>query len=537
MNNVTDQELLRDYVERRSEPAFAELVARHIDPVYSAAMRMVRDAHLAQDVTQGVFAALSQRADQLRDRATISGWLHRTTQNLAANVIRSDVRRRAREQEVAAMNASPSAESEEIWERISPHLDAGLEELSEPDRDALLLRYFERKSAREMATILGTSEQAAQKRVNRAVERLRGIFAARGVNVAASSLTAVLVANAVQASPAGLIGTITGISIFAGSTASTLTTTAPLIAMTTLQKILITGTIFTALGTGIYKSHQVSVLRNEIQTLHLMGAERDDAMSQLAALREENARLIREFDELLKRNASMAGKTAAKASVQLDPTGSAALSWLKKVNLLKQRMEETQGQTPELRFLSEVDWLELANTRLDSESDIRTAMGEARKRGDEYCVKKFQKALDLFMQANQKQWPSEISQLTPYLDPTVDESILQRWQIVPKSTFSSRNFAGDSVITEKSPIDSEFDHRWTIDSPSSAGVVPYDVESMENTLAPVMKAYSAAHEGKEPGDPSQLQSFINGPEQQNALNKLLQLQTNGRGSMMIQRSY
>src|SRR5580700_6583517 len=126
---------------------------------------MVRDSHLAEDVAQGVFVAFAQNARQLTDRPVLSGWLHRTTQNLAANAIRSDVRRRVREQTAAIMNELSSSTPDASWEQIAPELDAALGELSEPDRDALLLRYFERKSAREMAHILGLSDEAAQKRV------------------------------------------------------------------------------------------------------------------------------------------------------------------------------------------------------------------------------------------------------------------------------------------------------------------------------------------------------------------------------------
>src|SRR5947209_16501230 len=129
MNSQTDQQLLRDYTRRRSEAAFAELVRRHVDFVYSAALRMVRDAHLAEDVTQSVFIALAKNARHLADYAVLSGWLHRTTQNLAANAVRSDVRRRAREQEAAAMNELLSAQPEAGWEYIAPHLDEALGEL------------------------------------------------------------------------------------------------------------------------------------------------------------------------------------------------------------------------------------------------------------------------------------------------------------------------------------------------------------------------------------------------------------------------
>src|SRR5437667_1024340 len=224
MNSLTDQQLLRDYTGRRSEAAFAELVRRHVDFVYSAALRMVRDAHLAEDVAQGVFVALAQSASQLRDRPVLSGWLHRTTQNLAANAVRTNVRRQAREQEAAAMNELLAAGSDVSWEHIAPHLDAALGELSEPDRDAVLLRYFEKKSAQEMAERLGISDEAAQKRVSRAVERLREFFAKRGVAIGASGLVVVISANAVQAAPAGLAITISTAVVLTGTTLATTAT-------------------------------------------------------------------------------------------------------------------------------------------------------------------------------------------------------------------------------------------------------------------------------------------------------------------------
>ncbi len=171
MNGLSDQQLLRDYAAGRSEAAFAELVRRHVDLVYSAAARMVCDAHLAQDVTQSAFVALAQNAGQLTERTVLSGWLYRTAQNIAAQTVRTDVRRRAREQEAAAMNHLLADDANVLWEQVAPHLEGAMGELGESDRDALLLRYFERKSAREMAHTLGISVEAAQKRVNRAVER------------------------------------------------------------------------------------------------------------------------------------------------------------------------------------------------------------------------------------------------------------------------------------------------------------------------------------------------------------------------------
>jgi RNA polymerase sigma factor (sigma-70 family) len=301
MNSLTDQQLLRQYTELRAEAAFGELVRRHVDLVYSAAVRMVQDAHLAEDVTQGVFVALSRSAGQLTERPVLSGWLHRTTQNLAANAVRSDVRRRAREQEAAAMIDLLSTEPGAGWEEIAPQLDAALGELSELDRDALLLRYFERKSAREMAQSLGTSEEAAQKRLNRAVDRLRELLAKRGVTAGASALVVLIAANGVQAAPAGLALSITTSTALAGTAVATLTasTAAKTLAMTTLQKAFIATALAAAIGVGTYEAHQASRLRAQVKTLQQPvtqpEASKDAALASIqakvAALDAENGKL------------------------------------------------------------------------------------------------------------------------------------------------------------------------------------------------------------------------------------------------------
>ena len=236
--------MLCAYAERRSEAAFAELVRRHIDLVHSAALRMVGDSHLAKDVSQGVFVALAKDAASLTDHPVLCGWLHRTARNIAAQTVRTDVRRRNREKEAAVMNAFP--ETDAAWEEIAPHLDAALADLSEPDRDAVLLRYFENKPAQEMAAILGISAEAAQKRVSRAVERLRENFAKHGITAGAAGLASAISANAVQAAPAGLAATISA------SAVSTALTTTGTLAMTLTGKALAAAAIVLLAGAGIY---------------------------------------------------------------------------------------------------------------------------------------------------------------------------------------------------------------------------------------------------------------------------------------------
>jgi len=305
VNQQTDAQLLRAYAEDRSEAAFSELARRHVDFTYSAAVRMVRDSHLAEDVTQGVFVALATSASQLLERPVLSGWLHRTAQNIAAQTVRTIERRRAREQEAAAMNELLATESEASWEAIAPHLDAALGELNVTDHDALLLRYFEKKSAQEMAGILGISDDAAQKRVTRAVERLREYFSKRNVTMGASGLAVLITANAVQSAPAGLAAAISATALLTGTAVSSSTTAIAVtktIVMTTLQKALVTVTIAALAGGGIYEARQAAQLRRQNQTLEqqqapLAGQNQDlqakleAATNRLAGLLVENARL------------------------------------------------------------------------------------------------------------------------------------------------------------------------------------------------------------------------------------------------------
>ena len=304
MDDQTDSQLLRAYSETRSDEAFATLVRRHIDLVHSAAMRMVCDSHLAQDMPQNTFVALAKNVAELKMRPVITGWLHRTAQNIAAQTVRTDVRRRVCEQEVVAMNELLSATPDASWEHVAPHLDDALGELDETDRDAVLLRYFEKKSAREMAAQLGISDDAAQKRVSRAVDCLREFFAKRGVTVGASGLAVVISANAVQAAPVGLALTISTAAVLTGTTlATTATVTATkAIAMTAFQKTIVTATIAVLAGVGIYEARQASQLREHVQTLQQQQAPlveqiqqlqgvHEKAIEQLATLREDNERL------------------------------------------------------------------------------------------------------------------------------------------------------------------------------------------------------------------------------------------------------
>ena len=363
MNAQTDQQLLEAYAGNHSEPAFAELVRRHIDLVYSAAQRMVCDAHLAEDVTQSVFVALARNARQLTQHPVLSGWLHRTTQNLAANAVRTNIRRQTREQEAVVMNELLAAEPEANWEHIAPHLDAALGDLSEPDRDALLLRFFERKSAREMAQTLGISDEAAQKRVTRAVDRMREFFAKRGVTVGTSGLAVVITANAVQAAPVGLALTISTAATLAGTAlTATITTQTTLTTMNWLNLKSITAIIAAALaaGTGTYLVQQRSAEQLRAENQKLVAAEqtltvaRDEALAAANGNADELKRRQSEKDELLRLRGEVGRlRKVAKEAEQLAEQNRGLQGALAQATQAAPKTEPDPEANPERRFAIE----------------------------------------------------------------------------------------------------------------------------------------------------------------------------------------
>ncbi len=209
MPDANDMDLLREYTRDHSEPAFAGLVQRHINLVYSVALRYTGNTEDAQDVTQAVFIILARKAASLRERTVLTGWLYETTRFTAARFIRTRVRRQIREQEAYMQSSLNEPDTSSIWRQLSPLLEEAMTQLGEKDRALLALRFFENKSGAETAAALGIQEWAVHKRTTRAVEKLRTFFARRGVSVSAGVLIAAVSANSLQAAPAGLAATVT----------------------------------------------------------------------------------------------------------------------------------------------------------------------------------------------------------------------------------------------------------------------------------------------------------------------------------------
>ncbi len=306
-----DAELLRRYVQDGSPDAFEELVERHSGLVYSAALRQVRSPELAQEVAQSVFVALAQKAGRLPGDVILSGWLYRATWFSATKVARQERRRQLREQESISMNAH-APEEESVWRQIEPHLDDAMEKLGETDRTALVLRYLENKSLREVGSALGTNEDAAQKRVARALEKLRALFTRRKIGVSSTALAGAMSVFGVEAAPAVVKGAVVAAVASAGAATvggGFITTTLTNIMTITKAKIAVAAGIAVAATQFAVHQNTTRELREEAESLRAANVQLrnrepgvvvdPDLVAEVAKLRGEAARLREDAAELL----------------------------------------------------------------------------------------------------------------------------------------------------------------------------------------------------------------------------------------------
>ena len=341
---MTDsRQLLDDFARYKSEAAFRELVTRYLNLVYSCALRRVDgDAHRAEDVAQVVFADLARKADELSSEVMLGGWLHRHTCFVAANMMRGERRRLAREREAVEMNLLHEDDTHLDFALLAPLLDETINQLEDADRTAILLRFFEQKDFCSVGQSLGSSEEASRKRVSRALDKMRDLLARHGISTTAAALSVAVSTNAVQAAPAGMAAKISA-TILSGTAATTATiiTATKTIAITTLQKIAVTAALTATVGVGIYESSQAHGARIEASKLQAelasfsgqlqqLQKEREQGTNEVAELRAENSRLKANSNqqELLK----LRGEVARLKNSLNDLPGDITKQWLDKIN-------------------------------------------------------------------------------------------------------------------------------------------------------------------------------------------------------------
>jgi RNA polymerase sigma factor (sigma-70 family) len=238
------QQLLADYVATGSDTAFRELVSRYIDLVYSAAVRLVNgDTHRAEDVTQTVFADLARMSRTLSPHVMLGGWLHRHTCFVASKLMRGERRRHKREQQAVEMN---SVEEHSNLEAVAPILDDAINQLGSDDRQAILLRFFEQRDFRSVGEALGSGEEAARKRVSRALDKLHLVLASRGVALSAGALATGLGGQAVTAAPIGLAAGVATAALASAATGGTAALTFLQFMSMTKVKIAVIGAVVAA---------------------------------------------------------------------------------------------------------------------------------------------------------------------------------------------------------------------------------------------------------------------------------------------------
>jgi RNA polymerase sigma factor (sigma-70 family) len=526
-----DMALVREYAQSNSEQAFATLVSRHVNLVYSVALRQVSDHHLAEEISQAVFVILARKGKSLSPKTILSGWLCRTARNISADTLKIQRRRQFREQEVH-MESILNEPERGVWNQIAPLLDEALNCLGEKEHDAVVLRFFDGKELKQVGAVMGTSEDAARMRVNRGIDKLREFFTKKGVTLSATAIAGAVAANSVQAAPAGLAASITdaALSGTAITTTSVIAATKT-IAMTTLQKAIVTATIAVLAGAGIYEARQASITRSQLQTfqqgqivpsddIQKLTQERDDAAGKLLAAREENKRLARDTAELLKlrgevgvlrrqvaEKSQQVGIQERNATVLSNPTTQAEFETQKRqMTFALQRVGYALRQ-----FMTNNPYGIIVDASGQPNFDIFAKLPGLPL--DDLVIR----VRDVQLLARAMEQEPRLILAATKNSILFNDCWTRSYLLADGSVASFAGGRSDEQFTAVYPPDEDLKVLM-----NQQQQMPEALKTIQSTMGPVLKAYSDAHPGPPPEDFSLLTPFVTTPVQQAALQQLLQ---------------
>lgn len=501
---MTDLEQLQRYVRTGANDAFAAVVAQHAGWVFGAALRQTGSSALAEEVAQAVFLDLAQRAAKLRADTQLGSWLCVVTRRTAVDVLRRESRRQQRERvavDLAAMNTD-----NHDWRRAEPVIDEALATLHERDRRAVLLRFFEQRSFAEIGQALGLTDDAAQKSVSRALDRLRDFLRRRGIATTAAALGAGLSASAQLAAPAGLAATICTTVTATVAAAAAATASASLFAKLTMaasNKLLLGTTVALAVGGIVVGAGVIETQRTEI------------------------ARLRRELYTpppgiVAPASNPGAGAPAAAAANPIDPIGARLDELGQRVALLKRMLASMPNQRiPELENLTEQDWLDVAIEREPrTAEDFRRAFGTLRNRARFNTFQPVFQRLRDFLAARQGDIPTSLAELTHLATTPLERAMLARCDLVARGNVTQLAANADILVENRSTIiDPEHDgtiacgwsHLGPRQPPTPARDQREVVRRMNNAADFAAAAFARAHAGRKPATVEEILPYFRDP--------------------------
>jgi RNA polymerase sigma factor (sigma-70 family) len=505
---MNDLELLRQYAQNESQASFEAVVSRHIDLVYSAAKRQVRSPDLANEVAQSVFLELAASSGKLRHDTQLGSWLLVATRRRAIDVVRRESTRQRIERTAAEDSAmtTPTAS----WSQLEPLLDEALGSLREEDRRAIVLRFFEGQSLRDTSRALGCTEDTAQKRVSRALDRLRGFFAERGLVTIGAVLASELSSHAVEPAPAGAAASI------ATKVVSQMMSVAAHHALraTVLAALKVAAVTTALVGSTAFFAFEAYANHEKRREISSLTAVADRWRNELDALRGNT---------VAARSKAAQAEAQANAFVSADPDFDQRMrTAFAHLSELRRRFVANPGhQIPEMRHLPFEDWFDLAqsHTRWDTENGWREIMADVRTRAINWSGGVLMQALERYVAASRGRLPTSLDDLAPLCDPALEPDLLARYEL--KQTGTTAILAPHAtVIAQKvsTAIDPDHDNLAVVGLHWSGVTGVIDENSLQAQVAKAadeaIAGYKAAHGGQEPDskDPAILQPYFSDPK-------------------------